>query len=104
MFGGIRSGFIRQEFPGPHFASKKHSTVASLLHRPGAKPARPRRSIVFRSDAPNCEKSHDRPSCPPKSAWQAEHVTYDASCDTLVTLPGIVVGPVGLLNIGAGWP
>src|SRR2546426_11600666 len=69
-------------------ASKKHSLDVSSLHVPGAKPARPRRSMVFRRLAPNWEKSHVRPSCPPKSAWQAEQATYDASYATLTTSPG----------------
>ena len=77
--GGIICGFIRQK-PGvppssSQAASKKHSLAASLLHVPGEKPGRPRRSMVFRSEAPNCEKSQVRPSCPPKSAWQVEQVT-----------------------------
>jgi len=77
--GGIICGFIRQK-PGvplssSQAASKKHSFVTSLLHVPGEKPGRPRRSMVFRSEAPNCEKSQVRPSCPPKSAWQVEQVT-----------------------------
>src|SRR5581483_3654348 len=63
-------------------------------------------SIVFRSDAPNWEKSHVRPSCPPKSAWHVEQVTYDASCDVLTTLPGTRrFGSLGgSLKSGAAWP
>jgi hypothetical protein len=63
------------ESPSSHAASKKHSCAGALLHVPGENPARPRRSMVFRSDAPNCAKSHVRPSCPPKSAWHVEQVT-----------------------------
>src|SRR2546427_5368820 len=79
---------MRQKLPSPQAASKKHSCARSLLHAPGAKPARPRRSIVLRSEEPNCEKSHVRPSCPPKSAWQVEQVTYEATFEVLTTLPG----------------
>src|SRR5262249_28660910 len=92
MFGGIICGFILQKLPFPQAASKKHTCDALLLHEPGEKPGRPRRSIVFRSEAPNCEKSHVRPSCPPKSAWQLPHATYDASWAVLTTSPGRLCG------------
>src|SRR5437773_12027211 len=81
-------------------ASKKHSLDVSSLHVPGAKPARPRRSMVFRSDDPSCEKSHVRPSWPPKSAWHVEQVTWDASREVLTALPG--TGPSS--NSGAACP
>src|SRR5262249_50072022 len=60
--------------------------------------------MVLRSDAPNCAKSHVRPSWPPKSAWQGEHVTYDASCDVLTTEPGIFAVSSTLLKRGAAAP
>src|SRR5262245_42958873 len=104
MFGGIICEFILQTLPSPQAASKKHSFDGLLLHVPGEKPARPRRSIVLRSDAPNCEKSHVRPSWPPKSAWQVEQVTYDASCAVLTTLPGTLPVTAALLNSGAAAP
>src|SRR5439155_1311358 len=88
MFGGTRSARIRQRLPSPQAASKKHSVPGVLVQCPGANPARPRRSMLFRSDDPSCEKSQVRPSWPPKSAWQVEQVTYDASRDVLTTLPG----------------
>src|SRR2546422_11408601 len=69
-------------------ASKKHSLDVSSLHVPGAKPALPRRSTVFRRLAPNCEKSHVRPSWPPKSAWQVEQATEEPSREVLTALPG----------------
>src|SRR3989442_14993222 len=68
-------------------ASKKHSLDVSSLHVPGAKPARPRRSIVLRRLAPNCEKSHVRPSWPPKSAWQEAHDSDPPSRAVLATSP-----------------
>src|SRR5262249_5534313 len=106
MFGGIICGFILQMLPSPQPASKKHCFEGSLLQVPGENPGRPRRSIVLRSDAPNCEKSQVRPSCPPKSAWHVEQVTYDASCDVLTTLPGILAfsGRLASSNSGAGAP
>src|SRR4029077_16537809 len=106
MFGGIICGFILQMLPSPHAASKKHCFEGSLLHVPGEKPGRPRRSIVLRSDAPNWEKSHVRPSWPPKSAWHVEQVTDDASGAVLITLPGILAfsGRLASLNSGAGAP
>src|SRR6185436_17079861 len=92
----------------PHWMSSSHTTAASLLHvpipllahcesvvqdtdalseqTPGARLARPRRSIVFRSEAPNWEKSQLRPSRPP-SGWQLMQATYDASCEVLTTAP-----------------
>src|SRR5262249_50123333 len=100
-FGGIIAGFALQKPPGSHVASEKHCFPASLLHVPGGKPGRPRRSIVSRSDAPNCAKSHVRPSCPPKSAWHVEHVTYEASCEVLTTLPGTLAFSFGSLKRGA---
>src|SRR5262245_60922086 len=101
MFGGIICGFILQKLPVPQAASKKHTCDALLLHVPGEKPGRPRRSMVLRSEAPNCEKSQVRPSWPPKSAWQVEHVTYDASCAVLTTLPGTLAVRAALLKSGA---
>src|SRR5262245_39466060 len=90
--------------PSPQAASKKHSVDGSLLHEPGEKPARPRRSMVFRSEAPNCEKSHERPSWPPKSAWHVEQVTYEASCEVLTTLPGTAPVRAASLKRGAAAP
>src|SRR5262249_55420825 len=66
---------------------KVHETVPSLLHVPGAKLARPRRSIVLRRLEPNWEKSHVRPSWPPKSAWQDAHESEAPSRAVLVTSP-----------------
>src|SRR5438128_10718845 len=79
--------------PEPHSASKWHAALGGAVERrgshvPGAACERPRRSMVLRRLAPNCEKSHVRPSWPPKSAWQAEQATYEASCATLTTSPG----------------
>src|SRR5262245_48574539 len=104
-FGGTFAGFALQKNPSPQAASNVHSwpALGPPLQVPGAKPARPRRSIVFRSDAPNCEKSQVRPSWPPKSAWQAVQVTYEASCAVLVTAPGVLLmsGAVARLKSGA---
>jgi hypothetical protein len=72
MFGGTNPGFAPQTDGAPpaaalHSASVVHATSASCEHVPGANDARPRRSIVLRRLEPNCEKSHVRPSWPPKS-------------------------------------
>jgi hypothetical protein len=67
-----------EQTPTPLFAhceSVVQESPGGDVHSPGAMPARPRRSIVFRTDAPNCEKSQLRPSMPP-SGWQLMHATY----------------------------
>src|SRR5262245_22500947 len=75
--------------PTPLFAhceSVVHDVPGGSVHSPGDRLARPRSSMVFRIDAPNCEKSQLRPSIPP-SGWQLMQATYDASCDVLTTAP-----------------
>src|SRR5215510_13650878 len=69
-----------------HWESVEQESPAGVEHTPGAMLARPRRSIVLRIDAPNCEKSQLRPSIPP-SGWQLMQATYEASCDVLTTAP-----------------
>src|SRR5215470_13905745 len=92
MFGGTKPVFALQTDGAPpaaalHPASVVHETVASCEHVPGANDARPRRSIVFRRLEPNCEKSHVRPSCPPKSGWQELHASEPPSRAVLTTWP-----------------
>src|SRR5712691_7898752 len=96
-------GLALHRCPSPQAASKKQGCAGLPSHVPGAKPARPRRSMVFLSDTPSCPKSHVRPSCPPKSEWQLWQVTYEASCDVLTTLPGTPPVLVASLNSGAAW-
>src|SRR5207302_9511367 len=96
-------GLALHRCPSPQAASKKQGCAGLSSHVPGAKPARPRRCMVFLSDTPSCPKSHVRPSCPPKSEWQLWQVTYEASCDVLTTLPGTFPVLVASLNSGAAW-
>src|SRR5262245_61434749 len=94
MLGGVKAGSPLQRLPGPHCASVVQEMVAFWLHVPGAKLARPRRSMVLRRLEPNWEKSQVRPSVPPKSAWQEVQASEAPSRAVLVTSPCRVVWPL----------
>src|SRR5258705_6002634 len=99
MFGGTKFGSAAQTALGPpaarHAASVVQTTLASCEQRPGAKAARPRRSIVLRRLEPNCEKSHVRPSWPPKSGWQEAQASEPPSRAVLTTSPLCFVPSAG---------
>src|SRR5882724_6493744 len=100
MFGGTKFGSASQTASGVpaalrHAASVVQTTLASCEQCPGANAARPRRSIVFRRLEPNCEKSHVRPSWPPKSGWHDVHASEPPSRAVLTTSPWCFEPSVG---------
>src|SRR5262245_52096286 len=91
MFGVTKSGFAVQVAATPptarQAASVVQATPASCEQVPGAKLARPRRSMVLRRLELNWEKSQVRPSWPPKSGWQELHAREPPSRAVLTTWP-----------------
>src|SRR5258705_4456282 len=111
MYGGTRFGSALQTASGPpaarHAALVVHARLASCEQRPGAKAARPRRSMVFRRLEPNWEKSQVRPSWPPKSGWHDAHASEPPSRAVLTTSPWCFEPSIGSVfhgGIGACAP
>src|SRR5262252_8811370 len=104
MLGGTKFGSAMHVALAPpptrQNASVVHETLGSYEHVPGAKAARPRRSIVFRRLEPNCEKSHVRPSWPPKSGWQDWQASEPPSRAVLTTSPWCFEPSVGSRSHG----